>query len=39
MRLLFYTYLVLSKTDIIYQMKKIYYKKYSNKVIEFVNKK
>ncbi len=35
MRFLFYTYLVLSKTDIIYQMKKIYNKKY----IEFVNKK
>ena len=38
MRILFYTYLVLSRTDIIYQIKKIYNKKYSNKVIEFVNK-
>ena len=39
MRFIFYTYLVLSKTDIIYQIKKIYNKKYSNKIIEFVNKK
>jgi hypothetical protein len=39
MRFLFYTYLVISNTDIVYQIKKIYNKKYSNKVIEFVNKK
>ncbi len=38
MRFLFYTYLLFTRTDIVYQMKKIYNKKYSNKVIKFVNK-
>lgn len=33
MRFLFYNYLVFTKTDIVYYMKKNYNKKYSNNII------